>query len=436
MPLSPGQHSWLPTTSHLRAVLGGLLLGGLALVANRPDLLVLASPLVVIAVWSGLTRPQKSLDADFRLGHSTVREGEATTVSVQLTAVEGMRAATALVPRSQYTQLHPWSGISTTELREKSTTTKLSVDVRSTRWGRRGVGPILVAGSSAWAAYRWGPVELEARPQTTLPLPAVFDAAAPAPHPTGLVGLNRSTRPGSGSEFASIRPFQAGDRLRRIHWPVSMRTGALHVTATWADQDSQVVLVVDATGDLGISEGIEGSASSLDITVRAAGAISEHFLRAGDRVGLRVLGGPRVLRVPAAAGRGHLRRVLDTLAGITPGLAHEDEARASRLGINAGALCLMLSPLANTTALQHALRLARQGLTVIVVDTLPPDAVNAYDDPFVALAWRIRLLERTRGTEAVAEAGVPIVPWRGPGSLDQVLRDIGRRSSAPRLARR
>ena len=33
-------------------------------------------------------------------------------------------------------------------------------------------------------------------------------------------------------KFASIRPFQAGDRLRRIHWPRSLRSGALHVTST------------------------------------------------------------------------------------------------------------------------------------------------------------------------------------------------------------
>lgn len=121
---------------------------------------------------------------------------------------------------------------------------------------------------------------------TALPLPAMFDSNTGLRHANGLVGLNQSARPGDGSEFASIRPFQVGDRLRRIHWPRSLRAGTLHVTSTWADQDSHVVIVVDAIDDLGISEGIDGLASSLDVTVRAAGAIAEHYVQHGDRVSL------------------------------------------------------------------------------------------------------------------------------------------------------
>ena len=48
----------------------------------------------------------------------------------------------------------------------------------------------------------------------SLPEPAAFDSSAPAPHPRGLVGMHRSARPGQGSEFATLRPFQVGDRLR------------------------------------------------------------------------------------------------------------------------------------------------------------------------------------------------------------------------------
>ena len=78
--------------------------------------------------------------------------------------------------------------------------------------------------------------------------------------------------------MAEVRPFRAGDRLRRINWPVSSRTGTLHVTATWSDRDTEVVLLLDTEHDLGISEGVDGRASSLDIAVRAAAAIAEHYL--------------------------------------------------------------------------------------------------------------------------------------------------------------
>ena len=59
---------------------------------------------------------------------------------------------------------------------------------------------------------------------------------------------------------------------------------------TRAEQDTGVLLVVDALADHGRSGGVDGAASSLDVTVRAAAAIAEHHVRMGDRVSLRVIG--------------------------------------------------------------------------------------------------------------------------------------------------
>jgi hypothetical protein len=74
-------------------------------------------------------------------------------------------------------------------------------------------------------------------------------------------------------------------------------------------------------------------------------------------------------------------------------------------------------------------------MTVIVVDTLPAH-VSEDDDEYTALAWRIRLLERRREVRLVLTAGIPVIEWRGPGSLDQVIRDIARRSTGPRMVQR
>jgi len=59
-----------------------------------------------------------------------------------------------------------------------------------------------------------------------------------------------------------------------------LRAGELYVTSTWADQDSRVMLLVDAHNDLGESGGLGREASSLDVTVRAAAAMAEHYLHA------------------------------------------------------------------------------------------------------------------------------------------------------------
>ena len=253
------------------------------------------------------------------------------------------------------------------------------------------------------------------------------------------MGVDRSARPGDGNEFAGIRLFQPGDRLRRVHWPRSMRTGALHVTATWADHDRHVLLLADAFSDVGDSGGIDGAASSLDTTVRAAGAIAQHHLHRGDRVSLQIIGTRGMSRVPPASGHAQLRRILDRLSAIEVGTQQFDDARL-HLPLPAGVLVVMLSPLVSPTALQRAVTIASRGIAVVVVDTLPSGLVEPTEGRAPthtqSLAWRIRLLERRREVARVQEAGIPVVQWRGPGSLDQVLRDLHRRSRAPRLVRR
>lgn len=462
--IAPG---WHPTASHVRAAAAGLILAVTGALVRRPDAIVLAAPLLAIAVWGAVRRPRHEPVVEQSLDHTTLREGEATRWRVTVRAADaasGNAGAADVSDRAPadgldgvlddvglvlwappYAELDPpWGETAASLVRSRADGRRTGaaeraeavITVRSTRWGRRGIGPARVVVSSPWAAFRWTNGNDGTRLLTTLPLPAVFDAAPPATHASGLVGLDRSVRPGDGSEFAGIRPFQAGDRLRRIHWPRSLRSGALHVTSTWADHDRHVVLVVDAANDVGDSDGIDGRASSLDTTVRAAGALAEHHLRRGDRVGLHVIGARGAVRVPTASGVHHLRRVLDALATIEPGQLARDDARL-HLGLGDGSLVMFLSPLVSETALQRAIALAGRGIAVVVVDTLP-DGVTDDDpgDPFRALAWRIRLLERARELRAVQRAGVPVVRWRGPGSLDQVLRDLARRRRAPRVVRR
>jgi uncharacterized protein (DUF58 family) len=307
---------------------------------------------------------------------------------------------------------------------------------------------------SAFGAFTWEPEAVSSPPVPTVPLPDHFSARTPVPHPDGLVGRSRSAHLGDGGELADIRPFRFGDRLRRVHWPVSIRTGTLHVTATHADQDSEVLLLVDAMHDLGRSEGVEGTSSSLDNAVRAAGAIAEHYLRTGDRVGLIVLGARDLPRVTPAAGNHHLRRLLDVLARVQVAdstVSDEKRLRTQlRHHVGAGTLVVVLTPAVSAQVLAHAVSLSRRGTSVVAVDTLPADfavpdlpldrlgqltPVEERADA-ARLAWRIRLLERDREMLRARDSGVPIVPWAGPGTLDLVLRDLGRRARAPRVASR
>jgi uncharacterized protein (DUF58 family) len=427
---------WRPTTAHARALLGGLLLAVVAVLARRPDLLVLAAPLLAAAVWAVVLRPTGVPEVHQSVGHGVVREGEATTWHIAVDDPGGrVDDVAAALDASFWTEQRPVDGHVVVSLRDDGDES-LAIVVRPMRWGCRRIGPALVVASSAWAGFRWASRSpSETRTIVVLPQPSHFDASAPPVRTPGLVGVNRSPRQGGGTEFASIRPFQPGDRLRRIHWRQSLRTDTLHVTSTWADHDRHVVVLIDALNDVGESDGIEGRASSLDISLRAAGAIAEHYISTGDRVALSVIGARGLQRLPAATGYRHLRRMLEVMAGIEPATELVDDGRMPR-GLGQGALVVMLSPLVSPSALRRAATIAEHGLTVLVVDCLPDDITQSDpDDPYVGIAWRIRLLEREREIRRVGEAGIAVVPWRGPGSLDVVLRDLHRHAGA-RMARR
>jgi uncharacterized protein (DUF58 family) len=190
-----------------------------------------------------------------------------------------------------------------------------------------------------------------------------------------------------------------------------------------------VLLVLDSGQDLG-----RPPETSLDIAVRAAAAVAEHYLRAGDRVGLVDLGRPQ-RPVPARNGRNHMVRLLDVLLDAKPRSGRSaPAAEVAGLG-SAGALVVLLSPLATPEALAAVATLARSGRSVIAVDTLPPELEPEERSPWTPLAFRLWRLRRDADLDRLGELGVPRVAWRGSGSLDAVLRDAGRAARAARASR-
>jgi uncharacterized protein (DUF58 family) len=448
---------WAPTPALVRVVAAVAIVAPVALLARRPDLLVLVAPLAVVLVWSLVTRPTDRPGRRFLLSHGQVREGDQVLAVAEVEPVDGAEILAAAlspapfvegVPRESQRLVEDADGVPvhrTSDVVDArgalvAGRRRLVVGLRPTRWGVRRIGPMQVGAVGAWGSFRWGPVPLDAMALRALPQPAAFDSSAPAPHPRGLVGMHRSARPGEGAEFATLRPFQLGDRLRRIHWPRSTRgDGTLYVTSSYADEDTHVALLVDAHYDLGRSEGVRGRASSLDRSVRAGAAVAEHFLQQGDRVSLRVLSARTPLTVPAGTGKRHGVRILDTLSRVVPAVVEETDARRVHLGVGSGTLVVMVSALVSPDALTQAAALARRGLAVVVVDALVDPAAGgvaqeADRDPLARTAWRIRMLERDREIRAIRAQGVPVVPWLGPGSLDVVLRELGRRGPTVRAS--
>lgn len=422
---------WVPTHAHLRAV--GMAVGCalVAILARRGDVLVLAVPFIGAAAWGALHRPRQAPGIRLAIGERTVFEGQVTTTTVTFGDGGGDTGDLAAVCLDAGPAIRWRPRDAARAVPADGDAIVVPLDTRAVRWGRHLIALPAAACTSRLGAFRTvgladGPVVL-----TALPLSAEFDAGDAVPRPAGLVGLHRANRQGGGSEPAEVRPFRTGDRLRRINWRVSSRTGALHVTSTWSDRDTYVLLLLDTEVDIGGSEGIDGRASSLDTAVRAAAAVAEHFLRAGDRVGLLDLG-RRVREVPVGSGGHHLRRLLEALVVAEPGADRHAEPVQVR-PTAAGALVVALSPLVGRTGQAQIAHMVKHGQTVVVIDTLPD--LDRPTEQWPQLAARVRALERAVEIDHLAEIGVPVVPWRGRGTLDEVLRDVSRLALAPRTRR-
>ncbi|MGC4111200.1 MAG: DUF58 domain-containing protein [Nocardioides sp.] len=432
--MSEGPSRWQPTSSLGRALMTGGVGVGLALVSGRPGAVVLVAPLLIVAAMGLLHRPSREPRLFASLARTQLAEGQGTRAHLTGTDLEDAEHVIRMMSRRPFVGTRPKSGAVGHLLPDDGAVAPIEVSPR--RWGRRLVGAEKVAFTTAWGGYRWGPVPLPDHDLYVLPGITRMRAGAEAPQPIGLIGSHRSRRDGDGTEFSSIRRFHAGDRLRRINWRVSLRQGTLHVESTRAEEDAAVLLIVDALADYGISGGIGGAESSLDVSVRAAAALADQYVSGGDRVSLRVLS-PEGEYAGYGAGTRHLRRLLILLSQVRPGLPRDAEIDQIDFRASAGTIVVVISPMLSEQLATATVRLVRRGFSVIVVDPLPsgtaPTVYSDADEQISGLAWRMRLLDRSHLLARLSASGCPVVPWNGPRTLEEVLRRLARRGQLPRV---
>lgn len=430
---------WAPTRALSRAVLfcGLTVLAGVLL--GRIDLVVLAAPFAIGLAWGLRRRPARSPVVAVEITHEEVAEGAPIGMALEMSNKDTMPLdlVVARLTTSAWLEVpgdvRPYAGDVGPSLARR-------VELRATamHWGYQEIGPAVAYGVAGDGLLVSGMVVAPALTLRVHPAVPTFRAEATMPRSSALVGVHRSRRPGEDGELSGVRRYGPGDRLRRIDWRVTLRTGDVHVAHILSDRDAEVVVLLDVLHEAGASGGIRGDASVVDTTVRAAAAICDHYLRQGDRVGLvEYSGRPRYLRV--RSGRRHLTTALDWLLE-TRAVAGVGDAPV--LGIDPSlipnaALVVVLTPLLGPQSAEMMATLARAGRSVVAVDTLGALARRPMPGTrWTALSQRLWWLERENLIGLLREAGVPVTAWIGAGSLDEVLRDMARMAAAPRLGAR
>lgn len=418
----------LPTRALTRAWWLGLLLGVPGVLLARPDLLALAAPFVAYVAWAHVRRPTSAPTVRTRPRAATMAEGDATELTVEAGTPGGLTAV-------------QWDGGGRVDFdvvggARVAAEPEVTVAAVPDRWGRYALPGATVAvtdGTGAWRATGEGtPVVLTVRPDVQR-----LEGATGVSRPIGISGIHRSRDRGDGTDLSDVRPFRAGDRLRRINWRVSSRARDLHVNSMLVERDTDVLVVVDTLTEYG--SGVRDATTSVDLAARALTAITAHYVGFGDRVAIHDLGG-RIRHVRPGSGPHQAQAVLTALSRMRRQGAEERLFRRVP-HVADGTLVFFLSTLLDPHVRDELVRLRRLGGEVVAVDTLPETLGRTAGirdfrpDTLLGEAWVLRRLERDDALARLQELGIPVAPWRGPGSLAAVLLAMEAARSAPRRLR-
>jgi uncharacterized protein (DUF58 family) len=401
-----------------------------ALALRRPELAIVAAPFaLVLAAGTALAR-DPGVELDFTL---------ATDRTVELAEVDAevvVRAARAL-DRLELLIVLPSGvemvdGIDALAVRLGAGEERvIPLRLRTRRWGLYDVGDVEARARDPFRLAVWE--RRFARAQTLKAYPRLdFVRRTVPPFETQAnTGSEVARVKGDGIEYADIRDYVPGDRVRSINWRASARRGDLVVNERHPERNTDVVLFVDSFTD------VRGEGrSTLDDAIRATASLATRYLERRDRVGLIAFGG--ILRW-LRPGMGHWQRVMliETLleTGVEPTYTWREVSSIPTRILPPKALVFAITPLVDSRFISAVEDLCGRGFDLVVLELDPVGLVEPGRSEIAGLAYRLWILERETLRARLEGLGVGVVRWGDDVSLDAAIEEVRTYRRNARLAR-
>ena len=265
----------MPTVRGWALTGGGVALAILWYAFGDLELLLAAIFLILLQagslIYVRLKRPR--LDVGRRLGSATVHDGDTTTITLLITN-EGRRRARNLTIDDNINNLGTASFECARIDGGEHTTATYRVTCRPR--GVYRVGPTEVFTSDPFGLSQTrvatGPVD------RIVVYPAVEDLSG-FPLVRGQDPAMQASRPEharrGGEDFYTLREYQRGDDLRRVHWPSSARTDELMIRQLETPWQSRALVLLD------VRSGSYESAPAFEKAVSGAATIVTHLVSSG-----------------------------------------------------------------------------------------------------------------------------------------------------------
>jgi len=415
----------------LLAALG--LLGALA--ARRPELAVLAAPfalaLVVGLQPSRAPAPRISLALD----RERAIEGDEVVAELAVRSDFPIERLELLLALPDGIEVADGSNAHAVRLGWEDERV-LALRLRCTRWGNRTLGDVRLRARGRFGVVVWEQQLWLPQPLRVYPRPETLRRLVPPRSTQPFSGNDVARQKGDGLEFADLRPFLPGDRVRSINWRASARLqgrggSGLVVNERHPERNADVILFLDSFVDAR-----RGGSSTLDLAVRAAAAIATRYLARRDRVGLVSFGGVLRWLVPGM-GLAQRYRIVDALleTEVVFNYAWKDVSIVPARTLPPQALVLAVTPLLDERAVGAFLDLRARGHDLAVVEVSPEPFADPGGDELDRLAHRLWLLHREELRARFEAVGVPVARWREDVPLQAVLEGVRSFRRHARLAR-
>jgi len=403
------------------------LVGALAL--RRPELAVLAAPFALLLAIGTRAAREPRVAVEFELEADRALEGTDVGATVRVHTDRAVDRLELLLALPRGVQVVDGSRANALRLRADESH-ELQVSLRCTRWGVFDLGRIDVRSRDAFRLVVWEKRFERSQLLKAYPSPLTVHRLLAPLETQALAGSEVARAKGEGVEYADIRDFVPGDRVRSINWRASARRQGLVVNERHPERNTDVVVFVDSFTD------VRGAGrSALEEAVRAAASLATRYLERRDRVGLVGFGG--VLRwLQPGMGTTQRYRLIETMleTGVEPTYTWRDVNLIPARILPPASLVLGLTPLVDQRfiAALEDLRARHYDVAVLEVDPVP--LVEAGRSATDKLAHRLWLLEREVLRARLVALGIGVATW-GDAELDIALEEVRTYRRYARLAR-
>jgi uncharacterized protein (DUF58 family) len=399
-----------------------------ALAARRPELVALAAPFALVLGLATLADRQPDLTARLTLERDRALEGEIVDGALLLRSGDPVSRveAYAIVP----TPLAVVGGaLPASRHLSPDEPEEIAFGLACQHWGSFALGDVRVRATDTLALFTWEQRFVSEHRLRVYPRPETLRRLVSPLSNQAAIGSEVARVKGDGLEFADLRPFVPGDRLRAVNWRASARRTELVVNERHPERNADVVVFLDTFVDARRLD-----ASILDRAVRATSTLATHYLERRDRVGLVALGGTLRWLQPGA-GLVQRYRLVDALleTEVVFTYAWKDASVIPARTLPPRALIVGVTPLLDPRGMAALLDLRARGRDVAVFEVSPLDIVEPGLTEDDKLAYRLWRLQREELVARFTRLGVAVGRWRGDESLAPRIEEVTafRRHAAP-----